>query len=271
MADDPQAQDKPESADTPKEPMPSSKQTPPEKAEAGPQGEGQAEAAKEAVEGEGTLPKGVKERTANEFEKLRQELRAEKERRARVERMMQSINRTPLPQQQPFQPDYYDPETGEVDVNRLEGRIGGAEAQARQALQTAQRIIDSEDKKQEKAAYKAHPQLDPNTDSFNEDFQRAVIGYLASEYREGKATTLKQAADRVKSFSKADLKKAEEAGAVQARESLTPKEQATMEATGRSDRRSQTGTELETLRQQTRRGDARAIQERLKNIPIVGR
>ena len=262
MADEPKADKKVESAETQQESMPDSDKTPSDSDVASPQGEGKAEQ-------DAKLPEGVKERTTEQFDKLKKQLREEKEKRLRLERVSQQINQTQI-QTAPQKVDYYNPETGEVDVGKLDNRIVNAEQGAARAEQQARRIIEENDQKQERVAYKAHPDLDPTRDEFNEDYQKAVVGYLANVYAEGKNMTLKQAADKVKGFSKGDLKKAEEQGATKAREQLTDKEQAAMEATGRSDRR-QKVTNLADLQQRTREGDKSAVLERLKNIPIVGK
>ena len=266
MVDQPKAIKKPESAETPTGPMPSSKQTPSSDELTSPEKTGEGET---DTKDDLTLPESVKERTAEQFEKLKNELREEKERRLRSERVFQQMNQTQT-QSAPSEVDYFDPETGEVDVNKLKADISQTKLEAKQAMNAAQRIISENDRKQESVAYKSHPELDPGDKSFNEDFQKAVIGYLANVYAEGKNITLKQAADKVKSFNKVDIKKAQETGAAEALESLSPKEQASLEATGRSDRRQQV-TNLSDLQERTRKGDKQAILERLKSVPIIGR
>ncbi len=256
MTDQSQAIEKTESAETPPAPMPSADKTPlsepapsSEKSEAG------------TAPQNATLPEGVKERTTLEFEKLKTQLREERAQRLRAERINKlypTANQVPF--SNPAEPTY------QTDADR----ISRAEQMAQQAYLQSQRMVKENDAKQESEAYDAHPELDPKKKEFNEDYQRAVIGYLASVMAEGKSMSLKEAATRVKSFAKAEVKKAQEQGVTQAIESLTPKEQASMEATGRSDRRVQIGG-LEELRRQSRKGDSSAILKRLKNIPIVGR
>jgi prolyl oligopeptidase PreP (S9A serine peptidase family) len=257
MTDESQATNKTESAETPQAPMPSADKTP--LSEQAPSSDIKLEAG--TAPQDATLPEGVKERTTLEFEKLKTQLREEKEKRMRAERINQlypNANQTPF--SNPAEPTY------QTDADR----ISRAEQMAQQAYLQSQRVMKENDAKQESEAYQAHPELDPNKKEFDEDYQRAVIGYLASIMAEGKSMSLKEAASKVKSFSKSDLKKAQEQGVTQAIESLTPKEQASLEATGRSDRRVQIGG-LEELRQRSRKGDSAAILKRLKNIPIVGR
>ena len=260
MTDQPQQQaENMESAETPQAPMPSAEQTPSSEQVPGFEQSEVRETASDA-----TLPEGVKERTAFEFEKLKTQLRTEREHRQRAERATQLYGQPFANQPQLNQPVGQNPQTDAERISR-------AEQMAQQAYYQAQRIIQENDSKQEKEAYDAHPELDPNRDKdFNPDFHKAVVGYLASVMAEGKSMSLADAASKVKGFSKADLRKAQEQGATQAIERLTPKEQASLEATGRSDRRVQIGG-LEELRQRSRKGDSAAILKRLKNIPIVGR
>ena len=85
-----------------------------------------------------------------------------------------------------------------------------------------------------------------------------------------KQLSYKEAADLAKGVSSKVIAEAEKVGATKAIEGLTPKEQASLEATGRSDRRTEV-SDLDTLKQNTRRGDLGSIVERLKGIPPVGR
>ena len=264
MADEPKAVK--ESADTP-EPMPSSKETPSDPKVSSQEVDPKVE--KEEIQ----LPDDTKKRTTEQFDKLREQLKTEREGRLRLERTYQRLG---VPTQQSPTPDYYDPATGTVDVNKLHQKVTQAERMAQQAIQATKGIIADSDREQEVTAYKAHPDLDPRADGgekfggvkFNEDLHKATLGYLATQFAEGKSMTLKQAADKVKSFSKVELKKAEEEGAKKALSDLTPKEQASLEAVGRSDRRKDTA-DLGDLRVKTRHGDESALQKRLKNIPIV--
>jgi hypothetical protein len=270
MADDPGAN---KSADqsTQQEPVPSSDQQAPESktAEVTPKGQDQG-----VQESEPKLPEDAKERTKEQFEKLKSQLAEERQRRTAYERMVNQMPRqdkpaAPEPPQTQRYPDWYNPDTGEVQVDVLSNRMSGLESQLQQANRTIQSFVKREDDRQAKAAFKTYPELNPSGDNFNEDFHKAVVGYLANAYAEGRSPTMKQAADTIKSIGVADVKKAEGKGAKQALEKLTPKEQAALEAEGRSDKRP--GASMQDLQERTRRGDDAAIMERLKNIPPVGR
>lgn len=265
MADQPQAENNADQ-DSQQEPMPSSEQQSPEPkqpAEASPQGDSRGEQAGE----EPKLPEGVKDRTSKEFDKLKRQLAEEREKRTQYERVLgQQTPQRPLESQAPW----YNPETQEVDVNVLQNELNQLKQQNQTLQGTLQRYQQTQDKRQEKVAFKAHPELNPSGDKFNEEFHNAVVGYLANQYAQGNYPSLKKAADTIKKFGSSEVKKAEKEGAKQALEQLSPKEQAALEAEGRSDRRQSVGT-LEDLRARTRSGDDDAIRERLKNIPPVGR
>ena len=264
MADQPQA-DTSAVKDSPQEPMPSSEQNVPETqpAEASPQGDSQAQRVEEP-----TLPEGVPERTSEQFNKLKRQLAEEKEKRLSYERVMSKYT-PPQVQAPPSQtPEWYNPETQEVQVSALDNKFRTLEQQLQSANRTIQGFVSQEDERQAKETYQDHPDLDPNGAKFNEEFHKAVVGYLATAYAEGKNPSMKQAADAIKSIGSSGIKKAEEAGAKKALESLTPKEQASLEATGRSDNRPVVS--MDDLQDRSRKGDIGAIMERLKNISTVG-
>lgn len=249
------------------EPMPSSNQQTPESS-------GSPEARSQEV-GQGNqpavsaLPGDAAERTRVEFEKLSNKYATEREKRLKLERMFDTIRPA---QPQPTQnPSWYNAETGEVEVTTLNTEFNGLKSQLENANRTIQRMVSESDERQARAAYKAHPTLDPKNDStFNEDFHKATVSYLANAYAEGRNMTFKQAADAIKSIATSDVKKAEEKGAQRALEQLTPKEQASLEANSRSDARQDVSAQSD-LQEKTRYGDEMAIYERLKKIPSVGR
>jgi hypothetical protein len=257
------------SAETQKAPMPSATQkTPDPKAadEASPKGE----ATQQKVEGaEAKLPEGVKERTTEQFEKLQKQLAEERSKRVKAEQVFSKL--TPQPTQPvqptaPTVPDYFNPETGEVDVLKLERQNQTLRQQVGQLNQRVQGIADADQAKQESEAFKAYPELDPNGDKFNQTFHDSVSGLLTNALFKGEKITFKEAAERVAKLSSKEAKKAEKAGAEKALEQLTPKEQAALEATGRSDKRIPS-VDLASLQRRTREGDINAIYERIRRVP----
>lgn len=250
-----------ESEETQQPPLSSGDQKtaePAEPAEVSPRGEDQTEAAGD----EAKLPDGVKERTSEQFEKLKTQLAEERTQRTKLEQMFGQSS----PQPANKVPDYYDPETGTVDVGKLEAHNANLKNEIEGLKGQVQGIAQSEQVKQEQETYQSYPDLDPVSTKFNQPFHDAVSGLLTNSLLKGEQISFKQAADRISGLSDGALKKAEKAGVEKAIESLTPKEQAALEATGRSDRgQQQEKTEtLENLRQGTRHGDVDSIVERMK-------
>jgi len=246
MADDQRAEIVEE---TPQEPMPSSDQT--------------TETQTEEVETSQTetvdeLSPDVKSRTAEQFNKLKRELAEERERRTRLERAY-----TPPV---PAVPEWYDPTTGIVDPNKLQQREQTLISQLNSLQQQVQGYTKQSEAQQEKEAYAAYPDL-----KSNERFHEEVIRKMATEFAVGNNPTMKEAADAVMGFAKSLTTKAEKEGARKALEQLAPKEQASLEATGRSDRRLPSQDLAQLSRQSRYGGDAgtAAVLARLRNVPSV--
>lgn len=213
------------------------------------------------------LPKDSKERTQEQFEKLKSQLAEERAKRVSLERVF-----TPTTQSQSQdKPDWYDPDTNSVDVSKLQER----EALMQQKMSTLESqltgINRKEEKIQEKEAYATYPELNPKSGDFDDNFQEQLISYMATSFAKGKQITMKQAADNIIALSEKRAKKAEKEGAQKALESLSPKEQAALEATGRSDRRlpSEDHDSLRAKSRQGGRSGQEAIMKRLSRIPSV--
>ena len=137
------------------------------------------------------------------------------------------------------------------------------------ALKTVQQ---KEAERQEQEAYATYPELNPNSKNVDKGFFRKTRAVLMDSIINpqdygGKPLTLKQAADFVKKPEAAAAAQGEQAGVQKALSQLTPKEQASLEATGRSDRRSQT-LPTENLAERSREGDVNAVVERLKRSKL---
>ena len=270
MADEPQAQNVPEN-DTQDAPMPSADQQTAQSGETTKDELNQAEA-KVAEAEESNLPKDVKDRTRKEFEKLQRKYREERAKRLEVESAFSAMR----PKTQPAtskKPDWMiDPDSGTVDVNKLSQAWTNLEQRAARAEQSVNRYIEDS---QRREAVKAHPELDSRSDKFDEDLHKRTRAFLfdsmmhPDEYS-NKTLTYKEAADLAKESTGKAVEQAKAEGAKQAKEQLTPKEQASLEATGRSDRRGST-EKLEDLRVKSRytsRDGDQAIAERLKRSKL---
>lgn len=246
MAEDQQAEQIVE--ETPQEPMPSSEQTV----------ESQTEEVETSPQETAELPEGVKDRTTEQFNKLKRELAEEREKRTRLERAY-----TPP---QPTIPEWYDPNTGVVDPNRLQQREQMLLNELNTLKQQVSGYTKQSEAQQEKEAYTAYPELKQD-----EQFHEEVIRKMATEFALGRNPTMKEAADAVMGFAKKLATKSEKEGARKALEQLAPKEQASLEATGRSDRRTPSQDLAQLSRQSRYGGDSgtAAILARLSRVPSV--
>lgn len=222
----------------------------------------------EVKEAELELPQGSKERTTEQFEKLKTQLSDERAKRVRLERVFTQ----PVRPQTREVPEWYDQSTQSVDVGKLQQRESRLQNQISTLENQLSGLTRNEEIKQESEAYATYPELNPKSGNFDERFQKQLISYMATEFAEGKQISMKQAADDIIALSESRSKKAEKAGAKKALESLSPKEQAALEATGRSDRRLPSEN-LAAIRARSRQGGRKgleAVMERLAKIPPVG-
>ena len=203
------------------------------------------------------LPEGVSERTAQQFEKLKTQLAELKAQRS-------------LTDTKPTKPvaPLYDPTTGYVDVNELESlRQIAIDAQTQIAELRAEQETKQEEA-QTKEVLSTYPELDPESKGYNASFYKATRAvlldsrYNPSDYG-GKSLTYKEAADIAKSINSNAISEAEKVGATKALDALSPKEQASLEATGRSDKRTNV-VDQSDLVEGTRKGDLNSIIARMK-------
>lgn len=262
-------------ADNQPEPVPSSDQKADDFAEV-------VEAAPVKEESETTesedlsLPDDVSSRTAEQFDKLRERLREERLRRQEAEQLGQQYQ-TPAQglystQEEAVTP-LYDPQSGTVDINELEKIRLRATTASKRAEAAEKKFEKYVQQQQEREAYQAYPELNPKSKNHDEDLfklTRAVMTDSMVNPKDygGAELTAKQAAEFAKSMRDKTIRDAEQKGATKAVEQLTPKEQAGLEATGRSDRRTDVA-DRQNLAERTRRNDLGAIMERLKHIPSV--
>jgi hypothetical protein len=218
------------------------------------------------------LPESASDRTKSEFEKLKTQLREERERREVLEGAFKTLQ----PKEEPYQAPIYDPDTGYVNEQVL------TETQ-RRAIQAEERATKAEEaikqfrmEQETKEAYQAYPEADPSSNEFDPKLKNLAAGVILQSMLNpqdfgGKQFSLKEAYDYLKADTQsAAVEQARKEGAQEAIEQLTPKEQAALEATGTSGRRSDVGQNHETLVQRTRKGDFDAIAERMNRIVSKG-
>ena len=270
MQDDPQAQtsDKQEAPviETPESPMPSEEQKTPEgsgQQEPSPQKE-QAIVDKPEPEG---LPDEAKERTRQEFDKLRDKLREERSKREYYQSILGSQKKEEAPKMQPI----YDPETGLLNEQALSERdklLFETQERAKRAEESIGGYLVEQENRE---MFAAHPELNPKDKAFDKKLHAltrsiALDSMLNPDDYGGRQLTGKEAADVAKQFSGKTLEEAKKEGAKEALEQLTPKEQASLEATGSPARRTQIPGNLDDLKARTRKGDPEALVERLKRM-----
>jgi len=217
------------------------------------------------------LPEGTKDRTAEQFDKLKSQLRDERLRREEAEILSQQYQYSQYSQTQTSAAKpLYDQNTGYVDVQELEKmRTTSTKAESR-AVKAEKKLEKFIQDQQEREAFSSYPELNKKGKDFDPELNVLVRGVLTDSIMNpkdygGRELTLKEAADRIKSLSNKELAKAEQLGAEKAVKQLTPKEQASLEATGRSDRR-EPEVDYATLRRRSQRGDRSAIIERLRSL-----
>jgi hypothetical protein len=213
------------------------------------------------------LPDGVKERTAQQFDKLKNQLATERERRLQLEQSLgkgyqqQEQGKPQTKEEQPW----YNPETNEVDVSVLNNKLNSLEQRAQRAESQLAGYNEQSVQQQTKEAFDAYPELNPKAEGYDQVFDELVAGHLFRNQVYGKNLTMKEAAEAVRKFASKGTDEARNQGAQQAIQQLTPKEQASLEATGRSDKRT-SAADMENLQQRSRRGDFNAIAARLRAL-----
>ena len=216
---------------------------------------------------EDVLPESASERTKTEFEKLRNDLREERSRREAAE----SAFRTLQPKEVAPEP-IYDPDTGFVDPAVLtETQRRAIEAEKR-ATKAEEAVSQFRQEQEAREAYIAYPEANPDAKEYDPKLKNLAAGVILQSMLNpqdfgGKQFSLKEAYDYLKSDTNSKaVEEARKEGAQEAIEQLTPKEQATLEATGTPARRSDVGSSHDTLVERTRRGDTDAIAERMNRI-----
>lgn len=224
-----------------------------------------------AEETDSPSPDGDKDRTAEQFEKLKKHNQELKEQLKQVTaRPTQSVLESLRPsdnfpnvsnaQAAEIQEDLID-EQGYVDPSLLNQKLAEANRIAQQAIQTAnqaqQQLRNFEETQTTKELYKQFPQLDPNGDSFDPKFYKRVRNELVGQLTEGKVENVFEAAQAVKDNFSPDLRAQETE-----REDISLKQQASSQL-GTSQGAS-SPVDHDWLVDETRKGNMDAVAERLR-------
>ena len=230
------------------------------------------------TQGDG-LPDEASERTKTRFDELTNQLREERQRREALEGAFKTLQPKQSDQVQPFElSPIYNPDTGYLNEDALAQRdrllLEARQQQQEIAQQLSQERAQRASELQEREAmeaYSAHPELNPDAKTFDKNLHAVTSSLMLRsmvhpEEFGNKQLSFKDAGDQAKSMIRQIADGARTEGAKQAMEQLTPKEQATLEATGTPARRGDIATNLDTLRFQTRRGNQDAIVQRLQGL-----
>lgn len=221
------------------------------------------------------LPESASDRTRarvqevlGKAEMFEQELRVERQRREALESAFKSMQ----PKVGAPEP-IYDPNTGllnEQVFNDVQKKAYEAEQRALKAEQAVQGYLADQENRR---AYETHPELNPDAKQFDKELHKKARAVLLDSMMNpqdygGKQLSLKDAGDYLKGNPALEsaVAQARREGASEAIEQLTPKEQAALEATGASSRRTEVATNLDTLRFQTRKGNIGATMERMNAL-----
>lgn len=157
-----------------------------------------------------TLPDDTKDRTSREFEKLIQNNQRMAAEIARLEavKAAPTINPT-APQVTPDDFTYEDSATGEkfIDGKKLKDKLDDVNAKAQRAEEIINKYVETERQKeiarQESEAFASYPELNPNGEKYDPNFEKLVGGILQDSMWNpagygGKALSFKAAGDFVR-------------------------------------------------------------------------
>lgn len=163
---------------------------------------------------------------------------------------------------------------GNVDINGLNQALSQANRRAEEAEKQTRTLNDRvtrfEENQQVRDAHAVHAELDPQAENFDPDFFGMVRDRILRNMYEGKSQTLLDVANAIKSKyvspSPVNLDKVKEEAVAQYKQAQTSRQQGPIESGKGSPRNESTLTEL---RERSRKGDPRAIDERLRRIGLI--
>lgn len=206
----------------------------------------------------------------HEIKELKKQLEDKKRQQSVFEQIKPSYNPADVlaSNQQVDIRKYTDPVTGEFQADAYNQAVNQRfESTQRQSQYIASQV--AAETFDEVRAKEKYPQLDTNTEVYDQEFERKVAAqYFFEKYQGKQPSILKIAENEAKTYFRDDAKVQKET-AQKIKEELTEKEQASMSAAGRFQPGESSSAELELLRQQTRKGDDWAVAERLRKIREV--
>lgn len=233
---------------------------------------------------EAELPENAKERTKEQFEKLKKhndELKKQLEEREKLPSVLDMVGQQPQinedllrkyqqPQQQPQQeekPESLVDDDGYVNANVLQkelelakqARLRAEEAEKR-AREAQDRISRFEQNQEQERLYKEYPELDPMNENFNRDAYELVRNELTSQIvQTGKRNAL-EAASKMSRFFRNNTPQPQKPSVEEQRV------QAVNNSAGNQPRQ-QANSDLDQLKLRSR-NDPNAVYERLKRLGL---
>lgn len=189
------------------------------------------------------------------FIKMRQELRDLKKSK---EEKSSSLDDIELPEE--LVSGLSEQITPDTNVNTIINQLEFTKKAAIEAMRETQQL------RQEREfadTFKEFPQLDPNSETFDPNFDRLVADKYHLLIRQGERISPVEAARQVNASISALIAKTREQATEETRESIAKKEQVTLEATGNAaqgarDKVYPQNDKIEALRDRVRRGDVDA-------------
>lgn len=230
----------------------------------------------------GELPEEVKDRTKEQFEKLKatNQSLAEKLRRYEQSADQESVYdsfRGEMPQYENLNKSQVDniaqqfvDQYGNVDINALNGALVNANKVAQEAALEARRAREdarrAEEDRQVREAHAQYPWLDPRSDEFDPQGYELVKDRVLRGMYEGKKKSLTDIAAEVTKVYKAghSPEKVREEAVSEFKESQIKKAQVSNVTRGTGQNREE--TPLSDLRERTKSGDERALDQRLSRL-----
>lgn len=200
------------------------------------------------------LPVDTSDRTRREFDKLQQKLREERAQREYYQNVFNSLQaKQPEQQSTPV----YDPDTGLINEDVLtdvQRRAYEAEQRASRAESAVQSYLQEQENR---TTYSSHPELDPNGEKFDQNLHNLTRGVLLDSMVNpqnygGKQLSFSEAAEMAKDSVGKAAQNAGTQAVQQELENVAPKEQASLEATGSSGRRTAVNEDFDSLVQASR-------------------
>lgn len=228
------------------------------------------------VETDSAREERVEKHNKEYIEKLQSQLQREREARVRDQQALQALKNPPIAEKEFKLPPLVDPNTGLLDEKALAERDRLLMESQQRAERLERTVQDSQKSQAQRDAdqennemYQEFPELVPDSKDFSKELHaltRAIyLDAMTNPGDYGKQLRGVEAAQRAKAILMKNTDQAKQQGAQEALEKLSPKEQAALEATGSSGRRTQVNN-IDELRRQTRRGNADAISARLNAL-----